>query len=630
MMRTSLLAALISTGCGLTPPDTEEDPVWPDCADFDPLRKVVWGDLHVHSGWSFDAGAYKTVVTTEGALRFAQGETAWLPPLDEDGNGTRPVRLERPLDFVGITEHGEFLGEVLTCTSAGMPGYDSETCEAYRGDSDNGAFDFGVLLANRDPTRFEDVCGSDGKRCVEAARLRWAQMRQLSRQANDPTDACGFSAFASYEYTNTTDVSNLHRNVIFRGDVVPPLPVTHFDAPTPEALWSALDAACEEEGPGCDVLVLPHNSNLSNGQLFIPPDPGGRSDEEQADAARLRARMEPVVEMFQHKGDSECRNGFEGIPTDPLCEFEKLRPAGDEICTAPGAGGMRLWGCSHPLDFVRNVLKTGLTEEERIGLNPYRLGFIGSTDTHNGTPGLVETEDFPGHVGVVDDTPEDRLGPGNETHNALIYNPGGLAAVWTTQNRRDDIFDAIRRKETYATSGPRIALRMFAGADFPSDLCDDPDRIALADAQGVPMGGFLPSPPSGAPQLLIEAIADRTPLQHIQIIKGWLDSDGIAHESVVAVAGEPNNGAGVDLGTCTTNGPGEERLCTVWSDPAWDRAASTFYYARVLENPTCRWSTRECNLFPEDNKPFGCTADFIQPAVQQRAWSSPIWVGPED
>jgi hypothetical protein len=628
--RRCAIGAMLSVACAVPQMPAPGGTDLPPCADHTPLREVFWGDLHVHSGWSFDAGAYKTVVTTEGALRFAQGETVWLPPLDEYGQGTRPARLERPLDFVAVTEHGEFLGEVLTCTTPGMPGYEAPTCAAYRDDGMNGAFDFGVLLANRDPGRFPDVCGEDGSQCVEAARLRWAQMRQLSQAANDPTAGCRFSAFVAYEYTNTADVSNLHRNVVFRDDTVPALPITHFEAPSPMALWTGLAEACTEAGTGCDVIVLPHNSNLSNGQLFIPEGGTGFSIDEQAERAALRARMEPAVEVFQHKGDSECRNGFSGVATDPDCDFEKLRPPDDDVCAEPGSGGMRLWGCSHPLDFVRNVLKTGLTEEARIALNPYRLGFIASTDTHNGTPGPVSSVDFPGHVGLVDATPEARLGPGNATHDALIYNPGGLAAVWAEENRRDAIFDAIRRRETYATSGPRIRLRMFGGQGFPTDLCADPDRIAVADSMGVPMGGVLNAPISGRPQLFIEVEADDTPLQQIQVVKGWLDADGVAHERVIIVAGNPDNGAAVDLETCQATGPELSHLCTVWTDPDWNQPTRAFYYARVLENPTCRWSTRQCNRLLPGNRPSGCTGATVQPVVQQRAWSSPIWVTPED
>jgi hypothetical protein len=600
------------------------------------LRRPLYGDLHVHTSYSFDAGAYGTRLTTADAYRFAKGEQVMLPPLDALGQGTRPYQLDRPLDFVGVTEHSEFLGEVFACTTEGMRGYDSDTCVAYRGDMENGAFDFGVLMAARDPERFEDICGEDGLGCTEGARLRWALIRRAAENAHDASKDCGFTALVGYEYTNTRDVSNLHRNVIFRSSTVPALPVTHFEAPTPIELWRGLDTACEEAGPDCDVLVLPHNGNLSNGQLFTPDYGGASRIEDQLEVAALRARMEPVVEIFQHKGESECRNGFDGVPNDPHCEFEKLRAPDTEICPddQPGSGGMRLWGCSHRLDFARNVLIEGMAEQQRMGLNPYRLGFIGSTDTHNGIPGAVSSLDFPGHIGVVDATAVERLGFGNVTHDGIINNPGGLAAVWAEENSRTSIFDAIRRRETFATSGPRIPVRMFAAANLSVDLCLQDDRIEVANAAGVPMGGILPSPAAGVPRFFVEATADPgtpgrpgTPLQQIQIIKGWVGADGSPQQQVVRVAGSELGQ--VDPETCETDGAGKERLCTVWEDPDWDPAVPAFYYARVLEVPSCRWSTRQCGQFPRDSRPGGCDETHIQETVQQRAWSSPIWVEPE-
>ena len=636
MNRWGMIAGLLLVGCtdGSKPADSASPT---PCAVQLPERQALYGDLHVHTSYSFDAGAYGSTLTTADAYRFAKGERVWLPPLDEQGSGTRPFQLERPLDFVGVTEHGEFLGEVLACTTKGMKGYESETCAAYRGDSDNGAFDFGVLMAARDPKRFDDICGEDGTECTEGARLRWALIRRAAEEAQDASTDCSFTALVGYEYTNTTDVSNLHRNVIFRSSTVPALPVTHFDAPTPIELWRGLDEACTDAGPDCDVLVLPHNGNLSNGQLFTPDYGGATSIEQQVEVAALRARMEPVVEIFQHKGDSECRNGFEGIPNDPQCAFEKLREPQTELCEddQTGSGGMRLWGCSHKLDFARNVLLEGLSEEKRIGLNPYRLGFIGSTDTHNGIPGAVSSVHFPGHVGIVDATASERLGFGNVTHDGIINNPGGLAAVWAEENSRHSIFDAIRRRETFATSGPRIPVRMFAGESLEGDLCDQEDRISMADAAGVPMGGSLPSPAAGAPRIFVEATADPgtasdpgTPLQQIQIIKGWLNDRGQPQQQVITVAGSAALGS-VDPATCQTDGAGRQRLCTVWEDPDWDPAQPTFYYARVLEAPTCRWSTRQCAAFPTDQQPAGCDETHIQQTVQQRAWSSPIWVETE-
>ena len=279
-------------------------------------------------------------------------------------------------------------------------------------------------------------------------------MQAAAEEAYDRTSACTFTSFPAYEYTNTRDVSNLHRNVVFQHEVVPDLPVTHIDAPSPLALWEGLKAACEQAGDGCEVVVLPHNSNLSNGQLFTPEYGEGANLDEQQRVATLRAEMEPVVEVFQHKGDSECRNGF-GQADDPLCEFEKLRPSDDDLCgDQVGAGGMRLWGCSHRLDFVRNVLSEGLVEEQRLGVNPYHLGFIGSTDNHMAAPGAVSEYDLPYKFGV---TPEAILQIGERKRGPAFWNPGGLAGVWAEENSRDSIFDALKRREAFTSSREAVS-----------------------------------------------------------------------------------------------------------------------------------------------------------------------------
>lgn len=625
------VAAVLLATCGPRLPEGAE----PDytetreaCADRDPHRRAYWGDLHVHGAFSFDARNYGTTVTPEQVYAFARGEVVRLAPLDDDGLGTREVRLDRPLDFLSATEHGDFLGEVAICTTPEAPGNDAAICDAYRGVDADAAFDFGLMLAADDPRRPVELCGEDGTGCDAWAEGRWELMRDAAEAAYDRTAACELTTFVGYEYTNTYQVSNLHRNVIFRNADVPSRPVTTFEATTPLALWQQLDAQCVQSTGTCDVLVLPHNSNLSNGRLFDPGwvDAVAGSADEAADLVALRARMEPVVEIFQHKGDSECRNGH-GAPHDPQCAFEKLRPPDDETCgDTLGAGGMRLWGCSHRLDFVRAVLGEGLAEEGRDGFNPYRLGFIGSTDTHNGTPGLVRSVDFPGHVGIVDDTPEERLGAGNITHDAFINNPGGLAGVWAVENSRDAIFEAIRRRETFASSGPRIPVRMFAGYGLPADLCERDDRVERAYAGGVPMGGVLEAR-DRAPRIAVWAEADEgteaypgVGLERIQIVKGWVEG-GVTREEVVDVVTTTVPGS-LDEGTCDADG-GAPALCAVWEDPDWSPGA--FYYARVLEVPTCRWSTRECAAFAPDARPERCDAGIVEPVVQQRAWGSPIW-----
>ncbi len=631
-MKRVLLVLVIASCGGESEPDGPQFPTDREaCADNNPLRKPLYGDLHVHTRFSFDAASYDNVLHPSDAYKFGRGEVVRLAPLDADGNPTRTVQLSRPLDFLSVTDHAEFLGEVSQCTTPGSFGYDSTTCQIYRDPELSGATELAIRLSITGAGRFADICGADGQACLDSARTRWWEMQVAAEESYDRTSACTFTSFVGYEYTNTTGVSNLHRNVVFANTIVPEMPISHFEAAFPVELWSALDEQCVSAGTGCDAVVLPHNSNLSNGNLFHVAYPNNSTPEERRELAELRARFEPLAEIFQHKGDSECRNGLSGIngDPDPLCGFEKLRPPDDPDCgDAPGSGGMRLGGCVHRLDFLRNVLKEGLVEHSRNGVNPYQLGFIGSTDTHNATPGGVDEIMFPGHIGIVDDTPEERLGLGNITHDGIINNPGGLAAVWAEENSRPSIFAAFKRKETFATSGPRIELRFFAGWDFDANVCDGSyDQIVQTGYdEGVTMGATLPG--SGtAPSFIVHATADETPLERIQIIKGWLGADGQAYERVFEVA---NTGANptVDTDTCMSSGTGWDAHCVRWTDPEFDPTQTSFYYARVVENPTCRWSTLQCNAFPAGSEPKGCDNPNLEKAIQERAWSSPIWYTP--
>jgi hypothetical protein len=278
------------------------------------------------------------------------------------------------------------------------------------------------------------------------------------------------------------------------------------------------------------------------------------------------------------------------------------------------------------------VLLEGLKEEARLGVNPYRLGIIASTDTHNATPGAVAEDRFEGHHGKEDDDRQKRAAPGK-----IIHNPGGLVAVWAEENSRDAIFDALERRETFGTSGPRIIVRFFGGWDYPEALCEDPTFVEKGYQQGVPMGGDLPPRPQGstAPRFALLAMREAdldhragTPLQRMQIIKGWLNQDGEPIHKIFEVAGDPNNGANVDLDTCETVGGGFDTLCTVWIDPEFNPDQRAFYYARVVENPTCRWSTYDCIRPPLEERPDSCSDPDIDKVIQERAWTSPIWYRP--
>jgi hypothetical protein len=421
---------------------------------------------------------------------------------------------------------------------------------------------------------------------------------------------------------------NLHRNVVFRNSQVPTLPASFIDGPSAQTLWHSLDSQCNQHEGACDSLVIPHNSNLSAGYMF-----SGTSDNGAAmtrEYAELRRRFEPLTEIMQHKGASECYFAA-GVTSDELCAFEqqpKDNIAGYNNAPVPNTG------------FVRKVLADGMRLEQSLGINPYQFGIIASTDTHLGAPGAVEEDRFLGHGGAGVPA-RDRVPPG--LPDKLKYNPGGLAVLWAQENSRDPLFDAMRRKEAYGTSGPRIISRFFAGWDYSEDMCFQSDRVARAYAGGVPMGGQLLAGKGGKPTFLVAASQDAgtadqsgTPLQRLQIIKGWITANGQHLEKVIDVAGDAFNGATVDTRTCKTRGSGFAELCTVWTDENFKPGEQAYYYSRVVENPSCRWSQHICNARGVDcSNPQtigegleGCCAADHQAVIQERAWSSPIWYKP--
>jgi hypothetical protein len=619
-MRLAACAAALSIAAAA--PLRAEEPHVP-CAHRDALRQPLFGDLHVHTRWSLDASTQGTRTTPEQAYRFARGEAIGLNPWSASGEPGRSARLERPLDFAAVTDHSELFGEVALCSTPGTPAYDSFVCLVYRRWPRLAFF----FMSGRDSPRFS-FCGPGGSTCLAAARGPWQEMRAAAEAAYDRTPACGFTAFLGYEWTGAVPLANnLHRNVIFAGSAVPEEPASSIEARTPEALWDALDAHCRRAFPGCEALVIPHNSNLGGGHMFA------LAGSDAAHALR-RAQNERLVEVMQHKGDSECRRG--AGTEDELCAWEKLPY---DSFMGRFAGFRR----SEPAasNFARTALGTGLELGQTLGANPFAFGLIASTDTHLGTPGLVQEYDYPGHGGagvpIGEELPGGLLDP-------IEYNPGGLAVAWAEENTRESIFAALARREAYGTSGPRISLRLFAGWDYPDDLCSAPDFAARGYTGGVPMGGTL-SPRSGAqrgPALALRAARDPgtaahpgTRLERLQIIKLWLGPDGRYRERLIDVA-TTAAGAGLDTATCSPAGGGADQLCAVWRDPDFDPAHPALYYARALERPTCRWSTWSCNAARVDcADPSSIGAGFepcCDPAyprtTQERAWSSPVWYSP--
>ena len=633
-----LPVGLLAASCA--EPLAEPDVVYVEprdpCAAHSPLRQAYFGDLHVHTSLSFDAYAFDVRVTPEQAYRFAQGEEIGLPPLDAMGQGTRKIRLGRPLDFAAVTDHSEFLGEVQACITPSAQGYGSLTCQRYRQGGNSAITNLGFQLALDNRQRFEDICPPDGSGCAELMSATWSRLQAAARSAYDKSASCRFTSFVAYEYSSAPALSTMHRNVIFRNDRVP-LPVTNYEEPTPQGLWQALDAACRHARTGCDVLAIPHNSNESNGKMFRIEYPEGASLDEQRKLAELRRSMEPLFEIYQHKGDSECRNGLSGVlgAPDEQCGFEKtLRKTVPDCGEGTGSSGVARTGCVSRRDFVRNALAEGLKEQQRLGVNPLQLGLIASTDTHNGSPGYVDESRFVGHRGLDDDTPDKQLGPGGITIGGMEFSPGGLVGVWAEENSRPALFEAMKRRETFGTSGPRITVRFFGGADLPSGLCSDPSLVETGYQLGVPMGGTLSVPSGKTPRFVVQAFRDPgegaqrgTPLQVVQIVKGTLVG-GVAQTTVFDVAGDRKNGASVDVATCVRSGEGADSLCGTWTDPSFDPSQPAFYYVRVLENPSCRWNSYLCNALPVGSRPAPCSDPDVPRTIQERAWASPIYYIP--
>ncbi len=605
----------------------ERDP----CRDRNPLRNAYFGDLHVHTAYSFDAYGNGTRTTPKEAYDFARGIPIDLPPYDADGRPFAEVSINQPLDFVAITDHAEYFGEMAQCLYPENPGYDTELCRELRIPGPESYVPMAPTIVLPTPRRNTEICGDDGGRCEESISTLWGLTQKAAAEAYDRSENCEFTTFIGYEYSGLPKYRNQHRNIIFRNHRVPPRPISYVEAPREHLLWEQLRAQCDPDEDGCEAISIPHNSNLSNGTLLAGVI--GDTWDIQRERAQLRQVTEPLMEIFQHKGNSECMNGLSGILGEPdeLCNFEQIRRIGTyssyknifaEVIDCegePGFLGLFNGGCVAYNDFFRGASLLGLKEQRRLGVNPLKMGVIAGTDTHVGTAGATDEAGWTGHI-VYEITLHERLGSGYLPSN-LNGNPGGLAGVWALENSRDAIFDALRRRETFGTSGPRILLRFFGGWDFDSAVCEAPDWVKIGYQRGVPMGGDLPAGGSGK-QATFLAYAARdpsgsgAPLQKLQIVKGWIDQNGDARYDVT------------DLPTPTaasTDGYGE--LCAVHRDALFDDADPTFYYLRVVQVPTRRWSNIQCAA-AGDARPARCGNDAPK-VIEELAWSSPIWFTPE-
>ncbi|MEH6571217.1 MAG: DUF3604 domain-containing protein [Halioglobus sp.] len=632
------------------------------CADHDPLRQPFFGDTHVHTSFSFDSYISQQRNDPWDAYRYAKGEEITLP----DGNGNYVVKAQigRPIDFTVLTDHAEYFGEMNVCTNADDKtlGYYWPMCLLMRSEQYLlqmiGAGEWVDLGVSGVPIKRSWMCSLPGVDCEAKAAEMWESVQAAAEDHYDRSEDCSFTTFVGYEYTDAPEFKNMHRNVIFRNKHVVEKPITTYDTGHNQypQLWRSLKEQCIDGEEFCDVMTIPHNSNLSGGLMF--PDPVSR------DQAELRSELESLVELTQHKASSECRFDRQlgrGVDTtDEWCTFEQLKA--DNLAALGTIFGMEVGFEPTPLDdfprrnLLRNTLKDGLVLYQETGYNPFKLGMVGSTDTHSATPGGSEEDIYQGHLGKRDAT-------FRNIQDHFSENPGGLAVVWAEENSRDSIFSAMRRREAYATSGTRPTIRFFGGWDYPEDLCSSPDSVRESYAHGVPMGSdMLAAPANSTPKFVVMAQKDAgkpgkpgTDLQQLQIIKGWVDAQGDAHEKVLSIAGEEHNEAWVDQQSCEPTGRGHPQLCQVWTDEDFQAEQAAFYYARVLENPSCRWTTHQCmaagvNPFDENcaeqaeaagesvSGTFGdvygkcCLTEeeepFFSPVIQERAWTSPIWYTP--
>ena len=576
-----------------------------------------WGDTHVHTTYSMDAFMFGTNIDPSAAYRFARGV-----PVIQPVTGAW-IQIRRPLDFIVISDHAEMLGvaagvatedPLISSTSTGQK-YIQWFKEGRLGEIYS---DFIRALVGSNDT---DVNDNRIKKSI------WSRVADAADLNNLPGK---FTAFTGWEWTSNTNGANLHRVVFTPTDASTAkqfTPYSAFDSDKPEDLWKWLTKTRKETG--ADFVAIPHNSNVSKGKMFDMADSEGRPI--SAEYARNRMMWEVAAEVTQIKGTSETHPALS--PTD---EF-----AGFELFTTLLQGrkdGVKELAKASEADYLRSALKRGMEIQQKTGVNPYKVGLIGSSDTHTGLVSSDEDEFY--GKSVIDMLPADKGKefPGVPT-NGWEMSASGLAAVWATENTREAIFAAFKRREVYATTGPRITLRFFGGFGFNTEDASAADIASVGYARGVPMGGDLLRAPKGkVPSFLVHAVRDPigANLDRVQIIKGWVDAGGKAQERIYDVAWSGNRAMDVNgkleaVGNTVdtesvrySNSIGSPQLSRVWVDPDFNPSETAFYYVRVLQIPTPRSSLYDAKALQIDHAETG------QPAsIQERAYSSPIWYNPK-
>ncbi len=575
-----------------------------------PERNAYYGETHIHTSWSFDAYVFgNTKAGPEDTYKFAIGQ-----PIDHPAG--YKVKITRPLDFMAVTDHSEYAGAVPLANDPSSPISKLPIAEKLkvRGKEDiQRVYLFlSTSVIKKEPIQelmSPDVAGSVWKQVVSIADRYYQPGR--------------FTTFSAYEWSSTPDNRNMHRNIIFKDSrKVPEVPFTSIDSVHPEDLWNWMNT---QRQAGNELLAISHNANLSDGIMFpLEVDSKGRPID--AAWAQERVNNEPLTEIHQLKGTSETHPQLS--PNDEFADYEILTYLLTGVERAPKLHG----------SYIREAWQNGLAMQDSRGYNPYKMGVVGASDSHNTAAGYNQGNYFGGHA-LTDATPEMRLSGQKITGlNMGQVSTAGLGGVWAEENTREAIFAAMQRKETFGTSGVRIRIRLFGGWDFRRDVLNQKDWVKTGYAQGVPMGGDLPQKAGKEPTFIVWAVKDPDDanLDRIQIVKGWTKS-GQIFEKVYDVAWSGNRkpdpvtgkvpavGNTVDVKNAAyTNSIGAVELKQVWRDPEFDPSLHAFYYARVLQIPTPRWTTY-------DAKKLGVPPPtFVAATVQERAWSSPVWYIPTE
>lgn len=573
------------------------------------LKNAYFGDLHVHSALSFDSYLFGNRLSLDESYHFAKGEAM-------KSMSGESMRLSRPLDFIAVTDHAESYGMFEACDDPISSMITLVTCERFN----NPNLEFFNELRNFGEQRpiINPLERDEGTSRAEL--FHKSTWQKTIEAANEHYDPGFFTTFIAYEYSPVLpEFGKHHRNIIFKNTTVPNRTVSAFDAASEIELWKMLSQSCDDE---CEFLSIPHNANRSWGLAFASQTIDG--DSYTIDDWKQRDKFEPLIEMFQVKGNSECSIGFG--TTDEECAFEQFFPPCEEDLD---------FGCISNTSMARSGLKKGLELERELGFNPLDFGMIGSTDTHHSNPGDTEEWDWRGSAGLFEGSAQRRISNrGPFAQRALISNPGGLAVIWSEENTRDSLFNSMQKKEVYATSGTRIELRFFGSFNFSEDILNSDKTIEFAYENGHPMGSTINSETNKIPKFLIMAKEDNlsAPLDKIQIIKGYL-SGNESKEQVIDVLCSENRPIDpitkkckeidieVNLTDCSFDDTrGAQTLNALWTDENYKSDENSFYYVRVIQNPTCRWSTYDSlRLGEKPRKDYPAT-------VKEMAWSSPIWI----